>query len=126
MSTENEPATTQIRPAWGMPDLKLPEGTKLAWGARAIYKLDRKASLTFMHDRQQMNGGTDGERKAFAAWINHDGLPALRAKLVENYVDTRSSDTVTIASDGYALAASPRGSCGYLYITAWKVPESFK
>lgn len=148
--TENIPESTTLPTAlpWGLRDVVPPEA-RIAWGARAIYKIHhdhgeyrvrgrdaqgrkrpalcvRRPSTTveigLMWDRQGtgcVGDVTERERKALARWLNTKGLTALRKACVKQYV---TGDTmIVIERDGYTIAASPRCSYGYLYISAWKV-----
>ncbi len=128
---------------------RLPEGCTLAWGARAIYRLDfasRKptsrgllrndklvrvrtetpsngyvAVVDILHDRMEMVGGTKDERKAFADWLDTIGLPNIRTQLADQRVSTRDNTVVELDScKGYQIIASPNASYGYLYILAWR------
>lgn len=129
---------------------RLPEGCTLAWGARAIYKLDFASKLAkgraivrgnklvraraaaqpvggyvamvdLLHDRMEMCGGTEDERKAFSAWLDDIGLPNIRWQLADRRVTTRDN-TVVERHDcvNYSIVASPNASYGYLYILAWR------
>jgi cytoskeleton bundling-enhancing protein CbeA and related proteins len=94
------------------------------WGARAIYKRNtnertsRKEphTIELLWDRQQMEGGTDEERKKFSEWVNKKGLPALRKKLAEAYLTPSDDKEIKIELGGYVIVANPRRSFGYLYI----------
>ena len=121
--------------------IKSETSKSLWWGARAIYErnydrltgkdYDRQGRYTFslVWDRQQMVGGTDDEKKAFETWINKKGLPALR-KAVKVECKSRKGfapddeSTITIELDGYQIAASPRQSCGYLFIGIWPLADA--
>jgi hypothetical protein len=111
------------------------------WGARAIYEsnhdrltgkdFDRQGPYAFalLWDRQQIEGGTDEEKRAFETWINKKGLPALR-KLVKAGCKSRagfSPDTdreIGTELDGYVIVANPRRSFGYLYIGIYPVKDA--
>lgn len=122
--------------------LQPPPAVPLAWGARAIYKLGsheekffgngkrRKtpktvmsASIDLLWDRQDVARdpakATERDAAALEQWLDKIGLPQLRKLCVEKYLTGDSEDEVEVASDGYALKASPRASYGYLYIVAW-------
>ena len=117
-----------------------PEGVLAQWGARAIYALNvnertrhpqtgrrlkrpkphTTCTIDLLWDR--MNAlGDQTEVKKLCEWIDNTGLPALKTECVRQYLTSDSEDTITINLHGYVLKASPRGSFGYLYITAWKV-----
>lgn len=127
---------------WG--SWPVPASAPVAWGARAIYRIDttdtkhrmvggRKklvqrasttATIDLLWDRQgsaARDGVTDAERKALADWINKVGMPELRKQCARRYITPDCDETIEIERDGYALKAGPRESHGYLYIRAWKV-----
>lgn len=134
----------QLTLEWG---LQPPPDTVLAWGARAIYKLGHQeekffgngkrrkhpkdvttASIDLLWDRQSAvrdeTQTTTQDLNALSSWLNTIGLPALRKLCVEKYLTGDSDESVEYVGEGYAIKASPRGSCGYLYIVAWvKVPS---
>lgn len=129
---------------------RLPKDCTLAWGARAIYRLDfaskpikgraivrgakplraRQAAqpingyvamVDLLHDRMEMVGGSEAERKAFSAWLDEIGLPSIRTQLADQRVSTRDNTVVELDScKGYQIVASPNASYGYLYILAWR------
>ncbi len=130
---------------WGMPQSLIPAGVQLAWGARAIYSLhsyetkrDRRgkviqrasteAIIDLLPDRQSVSDIRPAplidERRAFGDWINKTAIPALKKWCVKQYVTSDSEDKFELTEGRYMLIASPRGSCGYLYITAWLAPAS--
>jgi hypothetical protein len=123
---------------WG--SWPVPYAATVAWGARAIYRLDvhdtqyrrgkviRRAGTTavidLLYDRQgaaARDGAPERDRKALATWLNKTAMPALRRECVKRYVTSDCEAMIEIESDGFKLVAGPRGSCGYLYIRAWKV-----
>lgn len=130
------------KPQWGYGSP--PNGTKLAWGGRAIYTLrswmnpyfkngkkrknpkrEEIVDLDIPYDRISMVSDSDFvEHKAFTTWINKKGIPWIKDECVKRGFS--GSETAVIewidSSNGYAIKASPKASYGYLYITAWKVP----
>jgi hypothetical protein len=96
---------------WG---ISPPKECNIAWGARAIYKYPDEIDLVW--DRMGMEGGTPEERKAFGDFLNKRGLPALKQQLKKEYLSGSSEKFINIELDGWLITASPRGSCGYLYI----------
>lgn len=133
--THDTPAAVRAL-EWG---LRVPDEAAVAWGARAIYSLTHQtncakmasgkirrtqkwvAEVDLLPDRQDARG-SEAERKSLAKWINKLGLRELRKKLVADHVRNDADDILTIRSGDYQLIASPRGSYGYLYISAWKTP----
>lgn len=103
---------------WG-----LVPGIKAAWGARAIISQDGMVDL--LHDRQ----GADGEEplvKKTMDWLNGPSKPIkaareLASSLLTNYEMTTKDETGYILYQDRegAIIASPNGSCGYLYISAY-------
>lgn len=100
--------------SFGLSDA-IPETVTTAWGARAIFPND----LVF--DRQDMQGD---DRQPLTHWLNSGALK----KALETAGTLRSR--YKISSDGAqrvilhsdktgVIVASPRSSCGYLYIAAW-------
>lgn len=139
------PDEDRVRPlslVWG--SWPVPASAPIAWGARAIYRLDttdtkhrmvggrkklvQRASTTavieLLHDRQgsaAREGVTDAERAALASWINKVAMPELRKQCARQYITPDSDAIIEIERDGYKLVAGPRASYGYLYIRTWKV-----
>lgn len=99
---------------WG---ISPPTERAIAWGARAIYKCPDDIDLVW--DRMGMQGGTEEQRKQFADWLNKRGIPALKEQLRKDYLPGSSEKFINIHMDGWFITASPRGSCGYLYIGAF-------
>lgn len=114
---------------WG---LQPPPTATVAWGARAIYKLrtifaprrnqeDRTVvDIDILWDRQCAKGGSLEERKALVEWFNDKGYPALQERCLKGYVTPECADVIKFDADGYYVEASPRESCGYLYICVSK------
>lgn len=96
-----------------------PVGVEVAWGARAILS---RGLVDLVHDRMQMTGNDEGDRKKLLAWIDKHGLPKLRKRMDKHYVDRGGSEIIVIEHDGYHLEASAQCSHGYLYIGAWRLP----
>lgn len=139
---DTTPTTPERVIKWG---IQPPNGTRLAWGARAIYKLHTTpgtyrrrpgkrplmitretttADIDLLWDRQGSVGAldvTDKERTAFDRWLNTKGLPALRRECVKQYITGDTDAVVTLTIGDYMITASPRASHGYLYIGAWLV-----
>lgn len=98
---------------WGIsPDSEV----DIAWGARAIYN---SFNIDLLWDRMCMEGGTPEQRKQFSDWLNAKGLPALKKLVKQENVRGSDERVLTISLDGWLIAASPKGSCGYLYIGVW-------
>lgn len=120
-------------PIWG--NWPIPMNVTLAYGARAMYQLrevkiqkglswsiEWRAQIDIDTTKQDMTGGSVIDRKEFCRWLAKEGLPALREKCVVEVVTPDSMATITFASNGHAIIAGPRGSYGYIHISAWKVP----
>lgn len=103
----------------------LPDGVRVAWGARLVAPAD------LLHDRQGCAGGTDGceERQQLLSWLSGGAGDAARAKLREGrygmpmgLMGGGSQDIETVYDDGVGcVVASPQGSHGYVYIAAWLI-----
>jgi hypothetical protein len=106
-----------------------PTPKRIWWGARAIFERNhnkrRRTDPTYVFsllgDRQQMEGGTEQERKALAKWIENKARPALTKRLEEEGVEPSESQRIEMTLDGFEIVADPRGSHGYLYIGIWPV-----
>ena len=95
------------------------------WVARAIYVPGEsrwyQTRVGTLHDRQGFLGDlSDVDKKGLARWINKKGLNLLRKRLYLEGVGTRDTRLVAISDPPFYLYADPRGSCGYLYLAAWK------
>lgn len=128
---------------WG---LRPPEGYEgPAWGARAIYKLETETKKTTVRTRRATRRthqrvtsklvarvellwdrqSTRGDAVNLCEWVEAHGLPEVRKMCVEQYLTGDSAEILTFSEDyggaQYAISASPRESCGYLYLCAWEV-----
>lgn len=102
-----------------------PKGTKVAWGARAIFKpISRNPMIDILWDRQSAFGEKE-DREALVEWVRTVGLTWLEETIGEkaSFALTRSHEVFHYEDGGYVIEASPQGSGGYLYIGAWKIPE---
>ncbi len=114
---------------WDNPDIILtvkPKATKLpwgispdrevaiAWGARAIYP--RPGDIDLLHDRMEMVGGSDEERKEFGKWLNEYGIPQIRKMTTDEYLMTNEDRQLHHILNDWYITCSPKSSCGYLYI----------
>ena len=103
--------TNQFR--WGL--TPLPEGELLAaWGARAIFQ---HRELDFLHDRQQALG-SEKTRAILGKWIDRVGLPELKKHIKKNGWSSSTKEVFELNRGPFMLKASPRGSYGYMYLTA--------
>jgi hypothetical protein len=111
-----EAPVSERRLAWG---LEPPPSVPAAWGARAIYswsKFSKSYIVDIVHDRRDMFG----DDKELWDWINNTGMKMLREKVNELRLGTDSEEMIEIRDSGFLLAATPRGSYGYLYIGSWR------
>ena len=122
----NEPRnfviTSAPDPATLEPEFGIAPGSAkpLAYGARAIFKRDPKPYIDYVWDRQQLVGGTEEERKAFAAWMKRADFERIVREMVAEH-DLYPSDAAQVVRfvDGIEIQISPKKSFGYLYIGAW-------
>ena len=98
---------------WG---IKAPEGVRVYWGARAIYK---DGFVDILWDRQSIDGLSKKQRHALAVWVNTIGLAGLKAELERQSVSPRDHKDVIYRQGGYIIIGNPRGSAGYLYMGSW-------
>lgn len=94
----------------------------LWWGARAIFH-DMEPEFELLHDRQQFSSDADADefdRLCIIKWLNEYAFPKLRQRLKKHFLSGRSREVVTIENDSFILLASPQGSCGYLYLGAFR------
>lgn len=140
----DEERVQPLKLEWGA--WPVPASAPIAWGARAIYRLDSndtmrrgghvvrragtRAVIDTLFDRQGLAARGDvkdpaviAEFRRFTKWLDGIAMPALRKECASRYITPDSSATVEIERDGYKLVAGPRASYGYLYIRAWKVVE---
>ena len=114
----------KLKLGWGR---QPPEGTTVAWGARAIFH--PPAVIDLLHDRQAAIGSPE-ERKQLHEVINGSLLPGLREALQvaadEGRPLTRldkGERVMSCEAEGYRIEACTNGSHGYLYICAFPTPE---
>lgn len=98
----------------------LPEGVRVAWGARFIWPDD------MLYDRQGCDGGEPGgvERRDLLAWLDAGAgagaRVAARVWAESGRLTLDSDETVTLYKDEYGkVVGSPQSSHGYLYVAAW-------
>lgn len=104
-----------------------PQGTKVAWGARAIFKpISKNPMIDILWDRQDAFGGKE-DREQLVEWVKSQGLPWIEATIDEkaSYSLTRSHEVFRFKDGQYIIEASPKGSGGYLYIGAWVDARGF-
>lgn len=108
--------------AWG---LQPPEGVKVAWGTRTIYRYDsdpKRIGIDILWDRQDRRGLKE-ELEPLLAWVDSTGMTALRQELARSEVVGDSPLRAVVRSDkGFVIEASPNASYGYLYIVAYVKP----
>lgn len=97
---------------WG---LEPPAAATSAWGARAIYTTG-PMTIDLLPDRQAAFGP---RVRSLIDWMNESGLPALKRELLAHDVRPADQQRIEVLDGAFKLAASPRGSHGYLYIVAW-------
>jgi hypothetical protein len=95
-------------------------GARYHWSARAIYPVD------LVWDRMSVEGeASPEERKALGAWLDNQALPYLRSIANGSELPAQSEDLeIRVSGDGYTLRANPRGSYGYLYMSAAPDPSA--
>ncbi len=99
-----------------------PKGTKVAWGARAIFKpISRNPAIDILWDRQDAFGDKE-EREELVEWVKNTGFPWLEKEVEDkaSYTLSRSYRTFHYEEGDYVIEADPKASGGYLYIGAWK------
>lgn len=110
--------------------LQPPPRTRTAWGARAIYRIDRATGdgvFEILWDRQSAIGKPDG-RKALENWLNTSGMEQLRELVRAEGMPTGDGSMMTYedADAGYTIRASTLCSYGYLYMVAFPTPGRAK
>jgi hypothetical protein len=84
-------------------------------------------SIDLLWDRQSWSSRFDASADAIAAravmgtWLNTIGLSALKKALLDERVRGEDNHRVTFVDAGFTITANPNGSCGYLYIAAWRL-----
>jgi hypothetical protein len=91
----------------------------IAWGARAIY--NRPGEVDLLWDRQDMQGGTEEQRKEFAKWLNEYGIPEIKKMTKDEYLEPREDRYVERQLHDYHIIINPRSSYGYLLIGVYPV-----
>jgi hypothetical protein len=105
---------------WGLWSA-LPEGTSVAWGARAILKNGR---IDLLWDRQSMKGCVP-DRQDFARFLNKRVLLAVH-ETIEALWNTgqlkpnKDEKHVLYDDDTCTVVGNTNASYGYLYMLAWR------
>lgn len=103
--------------------LQPPKGTKVAWGARAIFKpIHQNPMIDILWDRQDAFGPQE-EREALVGWVKDRGLPEIERQISDHpklFTLTREKALFKFREGDYVIEANPKASAGYLYIGAWK------
>lgn len=122
--------TDQRRLAWGRP---VPADADLAWGGRLILyaaserDLDGKPAVDYLPDRIDhwaKAPPTKEEHAEFLDWVSD----AIKTSVLPDLAtDPEGGGSLVVHTvdrgDGkYHLEASCQGSCGYLYVGAWRTP----
>lgn len=110
--------------------LQPPARVKVAWGARALYKLDRSTGdgeFELLWDRQSWYGPAE-IRGPLKDWVNGTGLRELREMVAREGMPSNHDSDITFEDHdaGFLIKGNPRGSCGYLYIVAHPLPKAKK
>ena len=98
---------------WG---LNPPEGTEVAWSARAIYRTDGEY-FGLVWDRQSSRGD-EAALKALAGWLNGGALEQFEQLTRDELLRQDEDRVVRREEDGFVLGGDPRGSFGYCYLVA--------
>jgi hypothetical protein len=98
-----------------------PEGSTIAWGARAIFT---RGHIDIVPDRHQMTEAPQEQRTEFAKWLQSTGMPGLKKEVERTGITGTDHTVLAYQDDRYRIEASPQGSCGYLYIGAWQLPPA--
>ena len=113
---------------WGLPAL-VPNTAVAAWGGRGIVcsRLQERMrqelaelDVDLPHDRQHAVGDPDAVARIIDA-INGPGMDSYRAARLDGKLQDDVAGLVTLdtGATGVTLQADTRGSCGYVYLTAW-------
>lgn len=95
----------------------VPEQAPAYWGARAIY---RDSRIDFLPDRQDMIGDDEDRRQLRQALIDAKAHDEITRFFRHTYVSpSEAAHRMIFENERVAVAASPNGSYGYLYLTAW-------
>lgn len=112
--------------AWGLPSL-VPETARAAWGARAIVHgactrmtgVLQLGRLDIPYDRQDSVGDEDYLRTVLDA-VHGPGMASYGAARGEGLFEWGAGlVSLDTGSTGVELRADTRGSCVYVYLTAW-------
>lgn len=104
--TSNEPA------GWGIAP---PDTTKAHFGARAIFN---NHNVSLVPDRMGWGGKSGPEREALRTFMKTRGDALMRAMAAR--LSPSDAGVLEEVEDGFVVKVDPRGSCGYLYIGAWR------
>lgn len=104
-----------------LPDKWKPEQLHILWGGRAIWN-SNSGFFDIPHDRQQMRGGADPERKLFATWVTKVALPRVSKWALRVSGSSTEVFEWEDLGDGVTrgICATPNASYGYMYIRAWE------
>ena len=105
---------------------RYPEGTKAAWGARAILDARGKERyVDFLHDRQSFVGYGTPEGEALKSWLNEEGAYRKLRDAADNMFKTykinsdQREEYVLYEDEKGIVLANPNASYGYLYVSAY-------
>lgn len=97
---------------------------RMGWSSLAGDPEDHEARARYFSQLTSEASRAQNEaERAMSVWINDVGIPALRKACIKQHVVPSSEVRIEYESNGYKIVANPNGSCGYLYIAAWKVPQ---
>ena len=98
--------------------IKAPEDAKIIqwWGARAIYKpFNKRCRVEVLMDRQ--SHGEAEHTQEFKDFVNK----FINKLEKECKLNSESNDIFQYQDLKFTGEASPKGSCGYLYIGCWEI-----
>lgn len=129
---QNQTVSTLPHLEWGYfdltsarhPDHEAFRNAKEAWGCRAIWQPRKTTRVDFVFNR--ISGWPHYQREVF--WMDEDLMDSLMEQIQEKVEESYADDClhpkfemeISFEHEGVRVFANTNGSCGYLYVTAFK------
>ena len=92
------------------------------YGCRMIFQ---HGKLEFLPGRGS-EVGEDSQVQSLVAWLNQKGLPLLKKHIKTQNWNSSTTDVFVYIDGQKRMEASPNGSFGYMYISAYVMPKQME